>query len=382
MLTEDERQYLDNKYALRHVGSDNVLLSSVMRYIRKGRPILNLTDRFSVFETNGLIQLWLQTPACRFSQEGRCTICNYWSGQRISGLIAEVEKAVSIPKNINTILVNTCGSCLDPEELAEEEQNQLFKWLNNQPVEDVILETHIATLSESVVQRVREMIPDKNLFFEMGQESVDEDVQFYSLNKPMPERGRNIILNRIRSYGVKSIVNVILGAPFLNREEQMRDAVDSIVRILREGADYVMLFPVNIKPYTLVYYLYEIGMYTPVDGNMIIQVLDALPEELLPRVGTAWYGEHQEPGVIPPYVPKPDRMNFYRILTAYNESDSMEERKRQLIRLLHLGENWKTEYGRGTMEGRLVERLDRAYQFLSENYEENIYGNSSAHLLC
>lgn len=368
MLTDKERKYLDNKYALRHTGGDNALLGSVMRYIRRSRPILESSEKFSVFETNGLIQLWLQTPACRFSQKGRCTICNYWSGQRIPGLIAEMGKTVSIPENIDTILVNTCGSCLDSEELTAEEQDQLFRWLNNQPVEDIILETHMATLSENMVRRVREMIPNKNLFFEIGQESTDRDVQFYSLNKPMSERGRKIILNRIRSYGAKSIVNVILGAPFLDREEQIRDAVDSMVSLLREGADYVMLFPVNIKPDTLVYLLYEKGMYAPVDGNMIIRVLDALPKEFLPRAGVAWYGEHREPGVILPCVPETDRMNFNEMLASYNESDSMEERKRQIIRMLQLGGNWRMEHDRGTTEGRLAERLNRAYQFLSERY--------------
>ncbi len=368
MLTDKERKYLDNKYALRSRGGDNALLGSVMRYIRKSRQILDPTKTFSVFETNGLIQLWLQTPACRFSKEGKCTICNYWSGQRIPGLIAEIEKNVSIPENIDTILVNTCGSCLDSEELTAEEQEHLFRWLNNQPVKDIILETHMVTLSEYMVRHVREMIPEKSLFFEIGQESTDKDVQFYSLNKPMSEKGRKIILNRIRSYGAKSIVNVIVGSPFLNREEQICDAVDSIRDLLQEGADYVMLFPVNIKPNTLVYFLYEKGMYAPVDGNMIIQVLNALPEELLPRVGVAWYGEHREAGVIPPYVPETDRMGFNEMLASYNDSESIEERKQHITRLLQLEKNWVSEYSRERIEGHFAERLDRAYQFLSERY--------------
>lgn len=367
MLTDNERKYLDNKYALRHAGGDNALLGSVMRYIRKSRQILNPAEKFSVFETNGLVQLWIQTPACRFSQEGRCTICNYWSGQRIPGLIAEMERKVSISQKVDTILVNTCGSCLDSKELAAEEQEQLFRWLDHQAVEDVILETHMATLSENMVQRVRKMIPGKNLFFEIGQESTDKDVLFYSLNKPMSERGRKIILDRIRSYGAKSIVNVILGAPFLNREEQIRDTVESVNNLLQEGADYIMLFPVNIKPNTLTYLLYKEGMYAPVDGNMILQVLDTLLEELLPRVGVAWYGEHREPGVIPPCVPEIDRMSFNEMLASYNESESMKERKRQIVRLMELGRKWKSEYSRKPMEGHLVERLDRAYQFLLES---------------
>lgn len=368
MLTDEERKYLDDKYALRHAGDGNALLSSVMRHIRKSRPILDSAETFSVFETSGLIQLWIQTPACRFSRRGGCTICNYWSGQKIPGLIAEIERNVTVPENINTVLINTCGSCLDEAELTAKEQNQLFKWLNNQPVKDIILETHMTTLSEDMVRRVREMITHKNLFFEIGQESMDRDVQFYSLNKLMSDRGRDIILARIRSYGAKSIVNVILGAPFLNREEQIRDAIDSMISLLRKGADYVMLFPVNIKPNTLVYYLYEKGMYVPVDGNMISQALDGLPEEFLPRAGVAWYGEHQEPGTLPPFVPENERVLFNEMLAFYNESENIEGRKHQIMKLLQLGKNWRLEHEKTAMAGNLAERLDRAYQFLSENY--------------
>lgn len=164
MLTEEERRYLDNKYALCYTSGDNILLSSVMHHIRKNRSLLNSLDVFSVFETNDLIQIWLQTPACRFSLEGKCTICNYWAGQKIPALIAKMEKSVFVPEYINTILINTCGSCLDPGELDVKEQEQLFGWLNKQHVNDIILETHMSTLSEDVIRCVYKMIPDKNLF--------------------------------------------------------------------------------------------------------------------------------------------------------------------------------------------------------------------------
>lgn len=366
MLTEEERRYLDNKYALCYTSGDNILLSSVMQHIRKNRSLLNFLDVLSVFETNDLIQIWLQTPACRFSLEGKCTICNYWAGQKIPALIAKMEKSVFVPEYINTILINTCGSCLDPGELDVKEQEQLFGWLNKQHVNDIILETHMSTLSEDVIHCVYKMIPDKNLFFEIGQESTVRDVQFYSLNKPLPKRGRDIIIDRIHRYGMKSIFNVVLGAPFLSREEQICDAINSITTLLQEGADYIMLFPVNIKPNTLIRFLYDIGMYILVDGGMIASVLDSLPKEFLPRVGVAWYGEHQEPGVIPPYIPEVDRKKFNMIVSFYNSSDSMDERKQQVKILSDKVRKWKLEYRKEKADGRFVERLDKAYQILCE----------------
>lgn len=366
MLTENERAYLDNKYQLDHMSGNNVLLSLAMQYIRKNRPILDSTNKFSIFETNKLIQIWLQTPACKFSQMGKCTICNYWAGQKIPGLITEMEKFICISQNINTILINTCGSCLDTNELTIDEQESLLQWLSGQAVENIILETHMSTLSEYTVQRVRRMLPHKRLFFEIGLESTDRDVQFYSLNKPFSEKGRSIIIDRLHRYEAECIINVVLGAPFLNEEEQVCDVINSINHLLQEDIDYIMLFPINIKPNTLVWFLYNIGLYDIVDSNMIAEVLDALPEKSLTKVDVAWYGEHRESGVISPYVPNTYKKEFLAILSAYNNSESAIERK-QYIRILREKANgWKLEHRKLITEGSFIERLDKAYQLLYE----------------
>lgn len=366
LLIEKERIYLDNKYQLDHTSGNNSLLSLAMQYIRKNRTILDSTNTFSAFETNKLIQIWLQTPVCKFSQMGKCTICNYWAGQKIPGLITQMQKSIVIPQNVNTILINTCGSCLDTNELTIGEQELLLQWLNEQAVENIILETHMSTLSEYTVQRVRKILPHKRLFFEIGQESIDRDVQFYSLNKPLSEKGRSVIIDRLHRYGAGCIINVVLGAPFLNEEEQVWDAIESINQLLQENTDYIMLFPVNIKPNTLVYILYKMGLYDIVDSNMIAKVLDALPEKFLPKVDVAWYGEHQESGVISPYIPNVYKREFLAILSAYNSSESAIERKQQVKILREKGNSWKLEDRKLTTESSFVERLDKAYQLLYE----------------
>ena len=94
-------------------------------------------------------------------------VCNYWAGRKVPGLVERMKRTICIPEGTNTILINTCGSCLDPQELMIDEQNQLFKWLNKQPAEDIILETHMFTLSEDTVRRVRDLLPDKNLFLRL-----------------------------------------------------------------------------------------------------------------------------------------------------------------------------------------------------------------------
>lgn len=388
LLTEEERHYLDKKYHLRHANRENYLLGRVMRRIRGMRPVLDRTNMFSVIETNDLFQVWLQTPPCRFSKKGSCTICNYWAGQNIPGLVGQMRKAVCVPPQINSILINTCGSCLDESELELEEQEQLFDWLcQQQHAQDVILETHMFTLSERVIQRVCRCLPDKNIYFEVGQESTDPDVQFYSLNKILPESGRHTVLDRIHRYGAQSIVNVVLGSPFLNKAEQVQDACRSVIQLLQEGADHIMLFPVNIKPHTLVQFLYDNGAYAPITGGMLAEALDALPQECLPQTGIAWYGEHQETGVLSPYVPEGHQAEFNALAAAYNSCGSAEDRKQCIQALRQKTKHWEQDQFWTTADGRLSERLDKAYQLLMEQFLQEAedvgckekYRSTSAH---
>ena len=55
--------------------------------------------------------------------------------------------------------------------------------------------------------------------------------------------------------GIHIIANVLLGIPFLSVRQRIEDAISSICDLLERGIDEIMLFPVNIKPYTLVKFL-------------------------------------------------------------------------------------------------------------------------------
>lgn len=371
MLTREEREYLDQKYCLRSGGLENRLLTAVMRNIRKKRKILDHSNLFSVFKTADLCMIWLHTPACRFSQEGKCTICNYWAGQKIPGVVDKMTHSVSVPEDINMILINTCGSCLDTAELLIEEQEQLLEWLNQQRAENIILETHMYTLSEDTVKRVCRMLPNKNVFFEMGQESLDEDVLFYCLNKTLTDDSRKIVIDRICRYGAKSIINVVLGAPFLTREEQIADAIHSVMMLLQEGIGQVILFPINIKPATLPYVLYEMGMYAPVDMGMIAAVLDVIPVEYLHRVDVSWYGEHKEEGVIPPFIPEKDREEFIHQIALYNSSTSGTERKELVKSLVQKSRRWSIGKAEKLTGDSVISRIDKAYEILQRMYVVN-----------
>ena len=64
----------------------------------------------------------------------------------------------------------------------------------------------------------------------------------------------------------------MLGAPFLSRAEQLEDAELSL-RWALEHAAYAALFPLTVKPHTLLNFAFRHGMYSPVTGPVTAELL-------------------------------------------------------------------------------------------------------------
>ena len=318
---------IDATFDLLGNNRENRFLSDVMKVIRAKRPWLEENAHFTVSDVGGgIAQIWIQTPACRYSQLGRCTICNYWKGNHISNVLDELVEECIIPDGCDTLLINTCGSCLDQFELSLVDQEKLWDWIRTRKCHNVILETHADMLSLGLISRIRDRLSDKDLYFEIGIESISKDVLFYCLNKDYPKIPLKKIVNNVHAIGGKLIANVVLGAPFLNRTEQVEDAVNSINVLLRTGVDYITLFPVNLKPYTLTEVMYRHGMYELVTGNMIIEVLSRISGDCLPKVNLSWYGNRLEKGLVAPYYCPKCQKDLKRIIEFFNNADSKEGR--------------------------------------------------------
>ena len=77
------------------------------------------------------------------------------------------------------------------------------------------------------------------------------------------------------------IANIIVGIPFLKEEEQVNDAIDSIMWCFNHEIDEVELFRMNIRPYTLLRELFEKNEYKVISHWMVIEVLSKIPKEYL-----------------------------------------------------------------------------------------------------
>lgn len=333
LFTDEERKKLNALFNIDPINGNNSVLDRYMKAQRKKWPVLPPDKRYEVYQSNELFQLWLQTPPCRFAVAGKCTICNYWKGKRIPNLLQSVLEEVEIPDSCNTILINTCGSCLDPAEISHNELPILLNWLVQSPVSRIIFETHWTTLTPDLLCIIDSHLSEKDVMYEIGLESANPDTLIYLLNKPSSITSISTIIHNIHSHHATCIMNVVFGAPLLTPREQIADVVSSISFLLKHHVDYIVLFPINIKPNTLLMDLYIDGNYQPVPAKIISDILlDHFPENL-DRINIAWFGDRRENGVVPPARCNICGQEVVNLFKQYNSSETTQLRRELLERV-------------------------------------------------
>lgn len=265
------------------------LLDEVILSLRKKRLKVDLSLPYTVYSSGRMLQVWINTPACRFSLVGKCSICDYWDGTASEqAVIKACEYIEQVGNEYDILLLNTCGSCFCEEELPYQELLRVMRTVAKTSIRRVIIESHLAYVTAEKMQRIKEILIGKEVFLEYGQESTSWDVLKYCLNKPSMCMKYNVI-HKLQNIGVGIMANVVLGIPFLTVQQRVDDSVESICSLLEDGMDEVVLFPVNIKPYTLVRYLYDKGYYKQVNAIEILEVLDQFEPKELSRIELAWF---------------------------------------------------------------------------------------------
>lgn len=248
--------------------------------------------------SSSFIHCCIESRGCRYSREaGACIMCDYGAGRNLtsaelrSALYAELFPCIG---KIERLLFGSYGSVLDESEVSAECFQVLLRFLYDNPVPNVIFETHCETVTRDKLKIIREELPaDVQVTIEMGYESCDPFILHSCLNKILNLDVLEKAITLIHEEGMRVCLNVFLGAPFLCPADQLISAKDSVLWAMERDVDSIVLFPANIKPFTLVYKLYEQGFYSPMSHWMIPSLFRILPDEVLGRITLSWYGNRK-----------------------------------------------------------------------------------------
>ena len=263
---------------------------------RQNRPIIPKDKLYSTFENNGVFQICFKSRGCSNYLAGSCIMCDYGLGTNITKEELEFafDKAISESKqDIKILLLNTYGSILDTNEISNECFIALLDKLKKSNIKRIIFETHYNTITKDKLKLIKEKLKDKTICFELGFETSNEEIRENNLLKKIDNEKFKETIKIIHSFGMGVIVNLLVGIPFLTQKEQIEDALNSIEWCISNDVDEIDLFPINVKPYTLLKELYDSNEYDVVSHWLLVEVLNRIPLKDLSKIYLAWYGNRE-----------------------------------------------------------------------------------------
>lgn len=352
-----------------------------------GRPRTPWNKKLTFWQSSdNFLHCCFESEGCHYSRKcGACIMCDYGIGSKlsVSELQDELEKKL-LPRlnGIETILLGTYGSILDENEVSGECFETILRFFAQHPIKCIIFETHYSTVTTKKLKKIREFLPnDVSIIIEMGYESCDDFILKHCLRKVMDLKQLKSTITKIHEENMLVCLNVFVGAPFISVREQTLSSVRSIEWAFCNGADSVVVFPSNIKPFTLLYELYKNGYYSRITHWQVLDVLNKVSVYLLDKISLSWYGNREnfyENNEYPLFPPEDCEYCHKKIFSFYEDFHNCKSsiiRKDKLRDLLETNQlcNCKQKYIRNYEHNNIclsIEQIEIISKEMLDCYEK------------
>ncbi|MCQ2485800.1 MAG: hypothetical protein MJ168_10780 [Clostridia bacterium] len=267
------------------------------RLIRNKRPDLNEAKACTATPVGDMLEIVFTSKCCRNDKAGTCVMCDYgysiknWSDDEYIESFRDIlswdlQKFKSIHLCAN-------GSIMDEYQISTNLFSKIINELKNCSVSEIGIETHFNTVTEDKLSLIQQVLPNKNIYIEMGLETVNSQCLSSLIMKSIDLDKLDNTITLIKKFGFAVVLNILLGMPFMSPAEQLKDAEKTMLWVLEKNCRAV-IFPINIKPFTLLYYMYSLEFYQPVSHWLLIILLKSLPANYLNKITVAYYGNRDE----------------------------------------------------------------------------------------
>ncbi len=323
-------------------------------------------------------QLYVPSRGCH----NACTFCNYGFKHpvRKEEILKKVEHICRyLPANIETLILESSGSFLDDRELLPELQYQIMEIVARTKVYRVQIETHYKTVTDEKLQKILQILKGHAIAFEIGLESTSATtLDIY--NKDIDVEKLFQLVRDCDSLGIETSLNVMVGAPLLTIQEQVQDALNTVQDILKycPESTAIVLFPLNIKDYTLVKHMYNQGRYSVISHWEFIEVLEKIPRDALDRVFISWWGNrcnefHGKDAIIHPKSCDTCHGRLMKFYTSFVDTDSLQEKQSLVKEISHVTcqcrDDYETEKASQKVDKNIYQRLEEETKKLKKEFD-------------
>lgn len=279
----------------------NPILRRVMKKIydeRIDEPCNYCDSRIERVNNQYFAQLSFVSRGCSHDIKGGCTMCNYGYRKEksfdydlvLKGIQNTIEK---LPPHLHEFVVEPTGSFLDECEVPESFLIKVLNVLSQVECDEFICETRTDSISLEKAKLLKKFINSPKITLEIGVESTSLWILRNCVNK-------NSSFDEVRkaidiSYheDIDICANIGIGFPFVNEKISVLSAVNSIRSMLALDT-YCVLFAYNIRPGTLLEWLWKNGLYDCTSLWAIVEVLSHFSDDELKRIQISWYRNYYD----------------------------------------------------------------------------------------
>lgn len=275
----------------------NSLFIEANQIIKKARPFLPTNKVCQDFFVNGMLEIGFLSKQCRNDAAGSCIMCDYGCATDTctnTVYINEMKKIlVKYTGKSNHLLLCTNGSFMDESQIPNSLFSEILIEADKHDVPIIEIETHYRNVSEDKLDLTHHILSPRQIIIEMGLETVNPILHKSIIMKGISIEDLDRTIMMIKRYNFGVDLNIMLGMPFLDTKEQFVDAQKTIKWVF-ERACRAVVFPVNIKPFTLLWHMYHSGYYSPISHWLLILLLESIPIDKLDLITVAWFGNREE----------------------------------------------------------------------------------------
>lgn len=230
----------------------------------------------------------LKTKPCHWlTTNGGCTTCGY-------NLVASLKNDVTPQNLINQfnwafeqinsteypfITLTSAGSFMDKEEIPDDIRFKMLNILSDKGFKHLNFESRPEYLTNYArLSKLHEHF-EGNISVGIGLESSNDFIRQGCLNKGYKIRVFLKAIETLNKSNISFDTYVILGKPFLNRRENIEDAVNTINFAFDHGAEWAILMVSNIQPYTLSNWLWRRRLFQIPSIWDAIEVISLLSDD-------------------------------------------------------------------------------------------------------
>ncbi len=229
----------------------------------------------------------LKTRPCSwFSAGGGCVTCGYQLIADLSGvynqkdMLKQTEWVINKynPEKYPFINFTSAGSLLDEKEIPFKTIEKIFGMLRDAGYKALNFESRPEYLIDRTkLEIVRSYFDEVSVG--IGLESKNDFIRNFCLNKGTKLEIYVEALQTAQECDLITDAYVLVGKPFLNMKEDVRDAVETSRFAIENNVDTIIIMVTNLQPYTLTKFMYDKGMYELAKLWLPLEVLRVIVPE-------------------------------------------------------------------------------------------------------